>query len=88
MRKSSEAQKIMNKLISELFKFFVFATISGFVVNFTSDGQTAVKKGTCKYNENKDMGIIDSMTLFILGIIDKFCPRQHVRESIPLTHNM
>ena len=41
--RSKETHRIKNKPIGEGYKFFVLATSSGFVVNFTPDGRTAAK---------------------------------------------
>ena len=42
--RSLETHRIKNKPIKEGFKFFVLATIEGFIVNFTPDGRSAEKK--------------------------------------------
>ena len=47
-----ETHNIKNKPIGEGFKFFVLATMMGFVVNFTPDGRIAEKKGEQEYEQN------------------------------------
>ena len=48
-----ETHHIKNKPIGEGFKFFVLATIIGFVINFTPDRRIAEKKGDQEYEHNK-----------------------------------
>ena len=76
--RSSETHKMKNKLISLGYKFFVLATIIGFVVNFTLDSHRAEKTGNQEY-EQGDNGKIGGMVLFIMSIIDKLKDRQRDR---------
>ena len=66
--RSIETHRIKNKPIKEGFKFFVLATIHGFVVNFCPDGHTAAKKEKEQKNDytNDDKyGKIGSMILYL-----------------------
>ena len=69
-----------NKPISCGYKFFVLATIVGFVVNFTPDGRRAEKNGNQEY-EKGDGGKIETMILHVMDCIDKFRKRQQARLS-------
>ena len=72
MGKSLETHRMKNKPIKEGYKFFVLSTINGFIVNFTPDGRTAARKENQEYENVKNKGKIESMILFVCGIIDLF----------------
>ena len=60
------------------------ATSDGFVLNFTADGRTAVKKDRLEYDTNRDLGKIESMVLYLLKFIKIFQEKQknRLRENI------
>ena len=71
MGRSIETQQMKNKPIAEGFKFFVLATSSGFIVNFTPDGRTAAKTNNLEYEEDKKIGKIETMTMFVMSMIER-----------------
>ena len=79
MGRSAETHRMKNKPISEGFKFFVLATSNGFIVNFTPDGRSAAKNNTLEYAEDKSVGKIESMTMFVVSIIERLKEKQQKR---------
>ena len=74
--KSLETHRIKKKPIKEGFKFFVLSTMNGFILNFTPDGRTAAKKNEQEYTEQRGTGKIESMVLYLIGIIERFKKRK------------
>ena len=70
--RSKETHRIKNKPIGEGYKFFVLTTNTGFVINFTPDGRTAATTGEQEYSLDKKIGKIESMILFVVGVIENF----------------
>ena len=69
--RSAETHRIKNKPIKEGYKFFVLATKSGYIVNFTPDGRKAARVGEQEYEEQRGMGKIESMVLFLVEVINE-----------------
>ena len=74
--RSYETHRMKNKPIKEGYKFFVLTTKDGFIVNFTPDGRRAAKAGEQEYVEDKSLGKIESMILFMLQIIPQLKEKQ------------
>ena len=77
--RSYETHRMKNKPIKEGYKFFVLTTKSGFVVNFTPDGRRAAQLGQQEYIEDKSLGKIESMIIFMLQIIPQMKQKQLTR---------
>ena len=54
-------------------------TKTGFVVNFTPDGRIAAQLGYQEYTEDKSLGKIESMIIFMLQIIPQLKEKQLTR---------
>ena len=77
--RSAETHRIKGKPIGEGFKWFVLATKNGYVLNFTPDGRSAAKNGTQEYLQEKSMGKVESMILFVTNIIEHLKTKQSNR---------
>ena len=77
--RSLETHRMKNKPIKEGYKFFVLATKEGFILNFTPDGRTAARIGEQEYEEQRDIGKIESMILFLIKVIDELKKKQLTR---------
>lgn len=77
--RSSETHRMKNKPIKEGYKFFVLTTKEGFILNFTPDGRKAARVGEQEYEEDKKMGKVESMILFMLKIIEELKQKQLTR---------
>ena len=77
--RSYETHRMKNKPIKEGYKFFVLTTKTGFVVNFTPDGRRAARVGQQEYSEDKSLGKIESMIIFMLKIIPQLKEKQLTR---------
>ena len=67
---------------------FVPNVTSGIDVNFMTYGQTGYKRDIDEYKEDNNMSKTEFMTIYVVGIINKFLARQQVRQSIPLKQNV
>ncbi len=68
MERLLEIHCMKNKPIKEGFKFFVLATMQGFVVNFSPDGPTAAKSDRIDYNiNNLKFDKIGSMIMYLVN---------------------
>ena len=74
--RSRETHRLKNKPIGEGYKFFVLATLFGFVVNFTPDGRSAEKTGQQEYKQDKSIGKIKSMILFVTNVLNEIKERR------------
>ena len=80
MGRSLETHRMKNKPIKEGFKFFVLATIQGFVVNFSPDGRTAAKSDKVDYDiNNVEFGKIGSMIMYLVDSVTKLLEKQSRR---------
>ena len=77
--RSLETHRMKNKPIKEGYKFFVLATKEGFILNFTPDGRTAARIGEQEYEENRHIGKIESMILFLIKVVDEIKAKQLTR---------
>ena len=66
MAGKKETNRIKHKHIREGFIFFVLATYSGYIINFTADGRTAVKNKKMEHELDPINGKIESMIMFIV----------------------
>ena len=87
MGRSNETHRIKNKPIKKGYKFFVLATLFGFVVSFTPDGRSASKSNRkLDYDsKNKEFEKVGSMILFLLSsiseLVQKKSKRIHVQDT-------
>ena len=65
-----------NKPIKEGYNFFVLTTREGFILNFTPDGRKAAQVGEQEYEEDRKIGKVESMILFMLKIIEELKEKQ------------
>ena len=77
--RSLQTHRVKNKPIGEGYKFFVLATSSGFIVNFTPDGQTAKNKQEQEYEDDKSMGKVQTMILFIFQSVERLKNERQIR---------
>ena len=77
--RSGETHRMKNKPIKEGYKFFVLATRSGFIINFTPDGRKAAVIGAQEYEHDRSLGKVESMILHVISVIDKLKNRQLTR---------
>eukprot|EP00957_Ditylum_brightwellii_P085020 6464529-Ditylum_brightwellii.AAC.1 len=70
-----------NKLIGEGYKFFMLASVEGYVINFTPDGHMAAKSQQQEYETCSTMGKVESMILHAIQIIDMLCDKQNAQEQ-------
>lgn len=79
--KSAETHRIKNKPIKEGYKFFVLATIIGFIVNFTPDGRKAAKEDNLEYDQSRKFGKTEAMLNYVLEIIPRLREKQRNRAQ-------
>ena len=66
---SFETHQMKNKPIKEVDKCFGLTIKTGFVLNFTPDGRRAAQLGQQESTEDKSLGKIETMIIFMLQII-------------------
>ena len=82
MGRSNETHRIKNKPIGEGYKFFVLATTSGYIVNFTLDGCQAAKHDQLEYNTtNNSIGKFESMLLYLVEAITRLKKKENDRNE-------
>ena len=76
---SLEAYRMKNKPIHEDYRFFVLATKSSYIVNFTPDGQTTEKNNEQEYTTERGTGKNGLMILHVLSVLEKIKEKQRER---------
>ena len=66
--RSFETHRMKNRPIKEGFKFFVLATKSGYILNFTPDGRRAAQNGEQEYEDKDESGKVQSMIMFLISV--------------------
>ena len=77
--RSQETHRIKNKPKREGFKLYVLATYSGYIINFTTDGRTAINNEKMKYEIDPINCKIQTMLMFLVEAIKKLREKQTER---------